>query len=182
MKHKEIGPCIFLYENVIDNCEEIIELSENIGAWEEASIGAADVIDQSHRNTLRQDVRATHFNDIRWFKIEREIMKRAEHYTKEHNISARGMEPIQLLKYLPSEGFYKPHCDDGPGMPRIFSCVFYLNDIKEGGETYFNKFDISVKPKAGSMILFPANYAYLHEARSVKNKTKYVIVTWFNPV
>lgn len=181
MEHKEIGPCIFLYENVIDNSQEIIELAESIGVWEVAPIGSNNDVDQSHRNTLRQDVHATHFNDIRWFEIERQIMQRAEHYTNEHKIFSRAMEPMQLLKYLPSEGFYNPHCDDGPGMPRIFSCVFYLNDVEEGGETHFNKFDISVKPKAGSMILFPANYAYLHEARPAKSGEKYVIVTWFVP-
>ena len=92
------------------------------------------------------------------------------------------MEYLQLLHYSTGEGFYKPHADSGPGAQRIFSALLYLNDVEEGGETYFEKFDVKIKPKAGRLALFPSNYVYGHEARPPKSNDKFVIVTWFNPV
>lgn len=43
-----------------------------------------------------------------------------------------------------------------------YSFVVYLNDDYEGGEIYFNKQNIKVKPKAGSIILFPSKEPYQH--------------------
>jgi hypothetical protein len=39
-----------------------------------------------------------------------------------------------------------------------------------------------VKPKAGRLLMFPANYAYEHEALPPKSGEKFVVVTWFTPV
>ena len=92
------------------------------------------------------------------------------------------MESLQLLHYSTEEGFYRPHADSGPGMQRIFSAVLYLNDVNEGGETYFNNFDVSVSPKSGRLVMFPANFMYTHEARTPISNDKFALVTWFNPV
>lgn len=43
-----------------------------------------------------------------------------------------------------------------------YSFVIYLNDNYEGGEIYFGGQDIKLKPKAGSIILFPSKEPYLH--------------------
>ena len=59
------------------------------------------------------------------------------------------------------------------------SAILYLNDVTEGGETWFDKFGLSVKPEKGKLILFPSNYAYTHQALPPVNEKKYVVVTWF---
>jgi Rps23 Pro-64 3,4-dihydroxylase Tpa1-like proline 4-hydroxylase len=89
------------------------------------------------------------------------------------------MEKISMLEYLAGDGFYKPHYDFGPETPRSMSAVLYLNDVEEGGETYFDKLDLSIAPKAGRLILFPSNIPYSHEARNPVSGNKYVLVTWF---
>ena len=51
---------------------------------------------------------------------------------------------------------------------RIATCIIYLNDVDEGGETDFPLIGIKVKPKKGSMIFF--DYKYIYE---LNEKTKH---------
>jgi hypothetical protein len=89
------------------------------------------------------------------------------------------MEPISMLEYLAGDGFYKPHFDFGAEQPRAISAILYLNDVEEGGDTYFDQFDMSVQPKAGRLVLFPSTFPYSHEARTPVSGNKYILVTWF---
>lgn len=88
-------------------------------------------------------------------------------------------EGFQLLKYEPG-GFYKAHHDSFPATKRAVSVLIYLNDDYEGGEIEFVNFDLKIKPKAGTLILFPSNYPYKHIAHPVTSGTKYVVVTWLH--
>jgi len=45
-----------------------------------------------------------------------------------------------------------------------YSIVLYINDDYDGGELHFRKFDLSVKPSAGSAIVFPSADPYYHES------------------
>lgn len=98
------------------------------------------------------------------FKIEQEI-KNAEFYG--------------LLRYSVGEQ-YGFHYDGGTASKRSISVLIYLNDDYEGGELEFPNFKLKIKPKAGTLILFPSNYAYGHIAHPVTSGTKYVIVTWLH--
>jgi len=74
---------------------------------------------------------------------------------------------------------YKVHCDQGPGVNRSVSAVFYLNDNYEGGEIYFPNQEITLKPKAGDLILFPSSFTHAHASLPVQTGTKYAIVSWW---
>lgn len=182
----EIAPGILVYDNVIDNSQELIDFALiDSEKWRDSRIGAETaegVVNKEIRNTRILDVGATFFNDIKWFEVSQIIWSYANRYGVQHGAPFSNMEFLQLLHYNTEDGFYKPHTDSGPGMQRIFSALLYLNDVEEGGETYFNKFDISVTPTAGRLVLFPANYIYLHEARTPKSNDKFALVTWFNPI
>lgn len=44
------------------------------------------------------------------------------------------------------------------GGQRVITCICYLNTLQEGGETYFDRLDIAVKPEAGkALFFFPAD-------------------------
>lgn len=98
------------------------------------------------------------------FKIDQEI---------------KNEEPYTLLRYYGGEQ-YGFHYDGGTGSKRSISVLIYLNDDYEGGEIEFPNFKLKIKPKAGTLILFPSNYAYGHIAHPVTSGTKYVIVTWLH--
>jgi hypothetical protein len=183
---EEVAPGIFIYDNVIDNSQELIDFAlSDPEKWRDSRVGSSaneGVVDKEIRNTRVLDVPATFANDIKWFEVSQIVWAYANRYGIQHDAAFSNMEYLQLLHYSTQEGFYKPHADSGPGMQRIFSGLLYLNDVEEGGETYFNKFDVSVKPKAGRLALFPANFIYTHEARTPKSNDKFALVTWFNPV
>jgi hypothetical protein len=182
----EISPGIFVYEDVIDNSQELIDFAvSDPEKWRDSRVGygqAEGVVNKEIRNTKILDVPAIFSNDIKWFEVSQIVWSYANKYGMDHDAAFSNMESLQLLHYSTDEGFYKPHADSGPGMQRIFSAVLYLNDVENGGETYFNSFDVSVSPKAGRLVMFPANFVYKHEARTPKSNDKFALVTWFNPV
>lgn len=79
-------------------------------------------------------------------------------------------------KYTPG-CHIKPHTDtDFYNTSRIFTGVYYLNEHYEGGEIYFPKFGASLKPTAGSLLLFFSEY--LHGVKPITAGNRYSIV-WF---
>lgn len=104
-----------------------------------------------------------------------------ENYKGMFNIDQeiKNAEPYTLLRYSSGEQ-YGFHYDGGTGSKRSISVLIYLNDNYEGGEIEFPNFKLKIKPKAGTLILFPSNYAYGHIAHPVTSGTKYVIVTWLH--
>ena len=63
---------------------------------------------------------------------------------------------------------------------RNCSAVFTLNDDYEGGLFKFQYFDISIKLKKGSVIIFPPYWTHKHETTELLNKTyRYTVNTWY---
>jgi len=88
-------------------------------------------------------------------------------------------EGNSILKYTNSQ-YFNSHYDGDTSSKRVVSPILYLNEDYEGGEIEFVNFDIKIKPKAGSLMIFPSNYAYRHIAHPVTSGTKYAIVTWIH--
>jgi len=105
----------------------------------------------------------------------------SEAYRAKFNISepVYFVEGFNLLRYQGGEEF-KAHYDGPTASHRSLSPILYLNDDYTGGELEFVNFDLKIKPKAGSMYIFPSNYPYAHIAHPVQTGTKYAIVTWLH--
>lgn len=100
-------------------------------------------------------------------------------YAKKFNTPFTFHEDYGLLKYRGEEkDHYDAHHDGNTDTGRSISAVFYLNDNYQGGEIEFVHYGVKIKPEAGSLILFPSNYAYSHIAHEVTKGIKYAIVTW----
>lgn len=62
---------------------------------------------------------------------------------------------------------------------RNASLIFALNDDYDGGIFNFPYYDISVKLKKGSVIIFPPYWTHEHSVSSVENNTfRYTLSTW----
>jgi len=85
-------------------------------------------------------------------------------------------ESINLIKYYPGNHF-QTHADDGASYKSVVSLVGYLNDNYSGGELTFSQYDVTIKPDAGDLVIFPSNYMFMHRAMPVTEGTKYSIVT-----
>jgi len=185
MECVEVAPCIWLIDNAIDGCEEIIKLcSSKEFSWRSATVGTSGSFSENNK------IRNNEILDLAIDETHHEVLKKsfdniwnyADLYGKEKNIAFSFMEDMQVLHYKDSHNFYKSHADDGPHTNRVFSALVYLNDVSKGGETYFNNFDLAITPSEGRLVLFPSNYAYSHEARPPVSGEKYVMSTWFEKV
>ena len=83
---------------------------------------------------------------------------------------------MNFIKYLPGQHF-KEHADHGFSYSATVSLVGYPNDDYEGGGLTFPKLNISIKPKAGDLYIFPSTYLFSHVAEPVESGIKYSIVT-----
>ena len=68
------------------------------------------------------------------------------------------VQPFKLKKYkAPEEGYHAWHQDWGTNasQKRMLVVMIYLNDVAEGGETLFFHQGVSIKPKKGTVVIFP---------------------------
>lgn len=84
----------------------------------------------------------------------------------------------KLLKY--SSGSMMPAHSDNGYTSRILSLIIYLNDDYEGGELFFKNFDLTIKPKSGSVLCFPSSFIYLHEVKKITSGSRYSYPVWFH--
>jgi len=103
------------------------------------------------------------------------LSKCVKHYEKIWNIGIAYKEAFNFVKYLPGE-YFKIHTDHGPYYTCTLSAVSYLNDDYEGGELDFTRHNITLKPDAGDIVLFPSNFVYEHASLNVHSGTKYAVV------
>ena len=79
---------------------------------------------------------------------------------------------------------YRPpfdHCNahfDGGVPARLASCITYLNDVEVGAETVFIRQGVMVKPKRGSVLLFPPAFTHPHYAPPPVSNPRHCLVTW----
>jgi hypothetical protein len=173
-------PGIKVIDNAIDNSDRLIDIANNIpDAWSASLVGDDHSVDSDVRRSNSFPLNVHFDNPLEFFATAQKIHLYARLYAEENGVNFSHMEPISMLEYLAGDGFYKPHLDFGHDIPRNISAILYLNDVETGGETYFDKFDFAIKPKAGRLVLFPSTHPYSHEARSPISANKYILVTWF---
>lgn len=168
--------CVYSF----DECASLIELAEGLG------FAAADVrtktgprMEPSIRNNERVNM-----NDV---AIANELWQRIEEFVPVHgDAEPVGVDSsLRFYKYTGDQRF-KRHKDgvaDGPdGYRSRYSCLLYLNDNFEGGETAFtiigenkSREVLSIRPVTGTVLLFIHNL--WHEGVPVANGVKYVLRT-----
>lgn len=106
----------------------------------------------------------------------REALERAgRHYCKEQGLEYFPPSPLSISKYVVG-GAMGPHVDEYPGQEKepVMSGVMYLNDDCEGGELDFPEQNVRIKPKAGSIVIFPSVKPFYHQSLEVTKGEKYM--------
>ena len=62
---------------------------------------------------------------------------------------------------------------------RTHSAILYLNDVDQGGELCFTKFNLDVKPRRGLLVAFPSDARHEHGVRRLRNGRRYTMPCWF---
>ena len=84
-----------------------------------------------------------------------------------------------VKRYRPDD-YYNWHIDCQTyqgGWTRTVACIWYLNQVEEGGETEF-AFGHKVTPEQGKLILFPATWNFPHRGLSPIKGNKYIITSF----
>lgn len=186
---KIIAGAVYIYEGASDNWQTIIDNIEKEAAnadsgvsYELATTQNGEWAGKRRNKMMRISTLGHQGNDI-CRQIHNYVGLLLEEHLKSYSAafdcSYGEHEAYGLLKYEgATSDHYDAHYDGGPNTGRWISAILYLNDNYEGGELEFVAFGEKYKPKAGTLVIFPSNYAYTHIAHPVTSGTKYAIVTW----
>jgi prolyl 4-hydroxylase len=184
-----LGNEIFLVRHVLEPnvCQQIIQIMQ---AEQFAAAGILmNTIDNAvrHSDLLRLERSNPQFhamNELIFSKIA--IVQRLLHQT--YGVQFPYAEPCSILRYRAGQ-FYKRHVDNillasrfqevEQGIPtRDISVVGYLNDGFAGGETYFDRQQVSVTPETGAVLVFPSCFTHPHASLPVRSGEKYAFTSW----
>lgn len=146
-------PLIVILGNVLsdEECNALIRMAQD--RLQRSKIGAAREI---------HDLRTS--NSMFFQPGENDMIERIEKRISQiMNIPVEHGEGIQVLNYKQGQeykahfDFFNPTNKIGTN-PRISTLVMYLNDVEQGGETYFPKLNFSVSPQKGMAVYFEYFY------------------------
>ena len=180
---------VFEIENIIDDnkCNEIISFFNN--NFYNNIIGRINnhQIDITHKNITEFQI-----NDSNkyYYYLQNILLKNIEKYSikikKEcknsfiydilHNKSNYKLtnDWYKIKKYEKEYGYYRWHVDNNyESKMSLLSYIFYLNDVDEGGDTFF--YDGIIKCKKGKLVLFPATWSFNHRSVTPLSNDKYII-------
>lgn len=173
-------PLIVVLGNVLSNeeCDELIRMS-------------MDKMKRSKIGMTREENELRTSSSMFIEESENDTVARVEkRISAIMNIPIEHGEGLQILQYTPGQQ-YKAHYDFFSSSSkmvnnnRISTLVMYLNDVKQGGETFFPKLNLSVTPKKGMAVYFEYFYndqalndLTLHGGAPVITGEKWVATQW----
>lgn len=173
-------PLVVVLDSVLtdEECDALIEISKE--RLQRSKIG-------STREVSEQRTSSGAFLE----RSEHEIITRIEkRLSALSGIPLENAEELHILNYKPGQE-YKEHFDyfaassKAAANNRIATFVLYLNDVEEGGETYFPKINLSVFPKKGCAVYFEyfynneeTNANTLHGGAPVIEGEKWIATQW----
>jgi hypothetical protein len=180
---------INVYNNAIpsDLCEEIINMLEkNLDGsgpyvWQGARVTEADDVLETARKCLDcKNLGPKNEANKELYDIHQKTFNKIKPLTDDYGgywgVGIQYFEAFNFVKYDGAGTHFKIHADHGPAYVATVSIVAYLNSNYEGGEIYFPRFDLTIKPKTGDVIIFPSTYIYEHASNDMISGTKYSVV------
>lgn len=164
--------------NLINETDKLIDGIDLIEKWDDWKSSNDDYIfgQRKFSNPEKYDTSSEDLRHI-YDTLTSTLSLAGTHYAEYRGIPIGIHAPISISKYYGGSGM-GPHTDAGP--IAHLSAVLYLNDDYEGGELAFPNHNITVKPSAGSIIVFPSVEPYVHDPRNVISGEKYIAPSfWF---
>ncbi len=90
------------------------------------------------------------------------------------------LERFRIKKYQnDGNDLFDTHVDvrNRESAGRFLSFIFYLNEVEKGGETIFFT-GVTVKPKAGRVVVFPPLWMFPHKGCAPISGSKYILSTY----
>ena len=182
---------IGIYENILskEECNNIIKLFENDLKIKIDSSGDKQFSrDKMERYDYQKNYQSNNISNPIVLKINEVLDKCISLYAEEFwivkQLEAATSLWIKLQKTPPRGGYHVWHCEQDKGCvnstSRVLAWTIYLNDIPDGeGETEFLWQGLRVKPKAGTVSIFPASFTHTHRGNPVYSCDKYIATGWY---
>ena len=110
-----------------------------------------------------------------------------KHYVEEWTFLEKISERLEIgsfniQRYKTGQHFKEIHTERSSleNLHRIFAFMTYLNDVQEGGSTYFSHYDLEIQPKKGLTLIWPAEWTHAHRGNILRKGSKYIITGWIN--
>jgi predicted 2-oxoglutarate/Fe(II)-dependent dioxygenase YbiX len=176
----------------IVNINKDIKMFKNIISQEEADLILDTAKSMSEEDWLVYRKTQRHEKD-EWLdqiletskidKIDRSIFTNISNkiiniISKEYNDKEYRFNDMDHLYRFQEGDSMKVHHDVGMDPTVKFGAVLYLNDDFDGGEIYYPKMNIEVKPTNLSLIVHPANAIYSHGVKEVTRGIRYSLTTF----
>nr|WP_241657229.1 2OG-Fe(II) oxygenase [Halobacillus salinus] len=172
-------PVIAVLGNVVseEECDELIRISQD--KVNRSKIGSQKTV---------SDIRTSSGAFLDSADVTARIEKRIAQIM---NVPVENGEGLHILNYKQGQeykahyDYFKPKLDGTTPNPRISTLVVYLNDVEEGGLTYFPHMNLSITPQKGMAVYFeyfysdPAiNERTLHGGSPVTAGEKWAATMW----
>jgi hypothetical protein len=117
------------------------------------------------------------FNEILWSEC---YAAYADEFWTLKEFGPHNSYSFKVQKTEPGQGYHIWHCESSTRAfsNRVLAWTLYLNDVEEGGETEFIFQRMRVKPKTGTLVIWPAGFTHTHRGNPPISNTKYIVTGW----
>jgi len=178
-------------------CKHVIDVFENETKIYEGKVSGGVVIPHI-KKTMDYHIHWSKEKDDNWLQIEKKLFEELQPklllYIKNLDASRLPNNMFEIINTLTDKGFlvhryiakngkYMYHHDGlnewETQSSRVLTFLWYLNDVSEGGETEFFG-NYKIKPEAGKLVFFPANWCFPHCGCMPISSNKYIITGWLS--
>ena len=178
---KTLAPSIYLYETAVDFTKTISDLSlADARNWNIRNQDATEW--QLGDKIVGYDEYPVSFSfsvNENFLLLAKKIFDCASDYATKNLTTIDGFDSCIIRKYSPTPGFLELESSDVDNVSRKLTAVLFLDNIDQGGQLTFKNFDISVAPQQGSIVVFPASFAYSFKINKPKESDNLVVVSHF---
>jgi hypothetical protein len=176
-----LAPAISLYENAVDFTKTISELSSSdTRNWNIRNQDATEW--QLGDKIVGYDEYPVSFSfsvNEHLLLLAKKIFDCASDYATKNLTTIDGFDSCMIRRYASTPGFLELESSDVDNVSRKLTAILFLDDIEQGGQLTFKNFDVSIPPQKGSVVVFPASFAYSFKINKPKELESLVVVSHF---
>ena len=114
------------------------------------------------------------------------LLEYIEEFGQLKSLTLNNRYEFKLQRTMPMGGYHVWHCETNAGedsYSRELVWMIYLNDMPDNeAETEFLYQHKRVKPKAGTIVIWPAGSTHIHRGNPVYSQNKYILTGWYHKI
>jgi hypothetical protein len=181
----------FLYGDFIDEnlCDSLIDYYENCNEKKPGKVGASGEINTQIKESTDISISPkinNHVIQTYCYELDKICKKYSSiyEYCTINQSKWNLIEDFNIQKYLPNQGFKLWHYEKTGNidwaLKRHLVFMTYLNDVTDEGGTEWLYQKVTITPKKGLTVIWPAEWTFTHRGVISKTQTKYITTGWYS--